>query len=93
MPVWYGSGWSAGHSRRGVIGTAVGGSVKVLKHIGINEVFIKDIAAVLEPGNSAIFIRAHKSISEGIVDILKIIAEHFCALHCQYTINRNCLMH
>ncbi len=55
----------------GVIGAAVGGTVKILKHIGIMDNFVKDVADVLEPGSSAIFIRIHKSISQSIVDELK----------------------
>jgi len=55
----------------GVIGAAVGQTVKILKHIGISDDFIKEVAGILEPGNSAIFFRVHKHMSESIVDNLK----------------------
>lgn len=55
----------------GVIGAAVGETVTILKHIGITDEFVKEVAAILEPGSSAIFIRVHKSVSESIVEELK----------------------
>ena len=55
----------------GLIGAAVGESVKVLKHIGITDDFVKEVAAVLEPGSSAIFLRIHKNISDDVVEELK----------------------
>ena len=55
----------------GVIGAAVGETVKVLKHIGIGDDYVKNVAEILEPGSSAIFIRVHKSISESVVEELK----------------------
>jgi len=54
-----------------VIGAAVGETVKVLTHIGISDDFIKEVADILEPSSSAIFIRVHKHISEGVVEELK----------------------
>ncbi len=55
----------------GVIGAAVGETVKLLSHIGISDDFVKEVAGVMEPGSSAIFFRAHKSVSEDIVNELK----------------------
>jgi uncharacterized membrane protein len=55
----------------GVIGAAVGESVKILKHIGISDDFVKSVAEILEPGSSAIFIYVNKSISESVVEELK----------------------
>jgi uncharacterized membrane protein len=54
-----------------VIGAAVGETVKILTHIGISDDFIKEVTSILEPSSSAIFIRAHKHISEGVVEELK----------------------
>ena len=54
----------------GVIGAAVGETVKLLSHIGISDSFVKEVADLLEPGSSAIFFRAHKTISEDIVSEL-----------------------
>ena len=54
-----------------VIGAAVGETVKILTHIGISDDFIKDVAEILEPSSSAIFIRVHKHISEDVVEELK----------------------
>ena len=55
----------------GVIGAAVGETVKILTHIGISDEFIKEVAEVLEPSSSAIFIRVHKHISDNVVEELK----------------------
>jgi uncharacterized membrane protein len=55
----------------GVIGAAIGKTVKTLKHIGISDDFVKDVADVLKPGSSAIFFRVHKAISESVVNELK----------------------
>jgi len=54
-----------------VIGAAVGETVKILTHIGISDEFIEEVAAILEPSSSAIFIRVHKHISDNVVDELK----------------------
>ena len=64
-------GGPAGLLVGGVIGAAVGETVKILKHIGITDEFVKGVADVLAPGNSAIFFRVHKSISDAVVDELK----------------------
>jgi uncharacterized membrane protein len=64
-------GGPAGLLVGGVIGAAVGKTVEILKHIGISDAFIKEVADILEPGSSVIFIRVHKSISETVVDELK----------------------
>lgn len=55
----------------GVIGAAVGETVKILQHIGISDDFIKNVADLLAPGSSAIFIRVHASLSDHVVDELK----------------------
>jgi uncharacterized membrane protein len=55
----------------GLIGAAIGETVKIIKHIGISDDFVKEVAEILEPGNSAIFIRVHKTVSESIVSELK----------------------
>lgn len=52
----------------GMIGAAVGETVMILRKIGITDEFVKEVADVLEPGSSAIFIRVHKHLSEGIVE-------------------------
>lgn len=54
-----------------VIGAAVGETVKILTHIGISDEFIAQVAEVLEPASSAIFLRVHKHISENVVEELK----------------------
>jgi uncharacterized membrane protein len=51
----------------GLIGAAVGRTVKTLKHIGISDDFVKNVADILKPGCSAIFFRVHKAASESIV--------------------------
>ncbi|MEI6305263.1 MAG: DUF1269 domain-containing protein [Deltaproteobacteria bacterium] len=55
----------------GVIGAAVGETVKVLTHIGITDEFVKEVADIMEPGSSAIFIRVHKDVSDSVVEELK----------------------
>jgi uncharacterized membrane protein len=55
----------------GVIGAAVGEAYKTYKHIGISDEFVKDVASILEPGSSAIFMRIDKTTSESVVDELK----------------------
>jgi len=55
----------------GVIGAGVGKTVKILKHIGISDDFVKSVADILEPESSAIFIRVNKSISDSVVDEFK----------------------
>ena len=37
----------------------------------MSDEFVKEVATVLEPGSSAIFFRAHKSVSEDIIVELK----------------------
>jgi uncharacterized membrane protein len=54
-----------------VIGAAVGETVKILTHIGISDDFIKEVSELLEPSSSAIFLRVHKHISDGVVEELK----------------------
>ena len=51
----------------GLIGAAFGESLKVLSHVGISDDFIKQVAEVLEPGNSAIFIRTHKDLTNDVI--------------------------
>jgi uncharacterized membrane protein len=55
----------------GVIGAAVGETYKVLKHIGISDAFVKDVASILEPESSVIFMRIDRAKSESVVDELK----------------------
>jgi uncharacterized membrane protein len=64
-------GGPAGLLAGAVIGAAIGETVKILKHIGITDDFVKDVADMLEPGSSAIFIRANKHLSDSVVDELK----------------------
>jgi len=64
-------GGPAGLLAGAVIGAAVGETVKILKHIGITDDFVNEVADILEPGSSAIFIRVHKSLSDSVVDELK----------------------
>jgi uncharacterized membrane protein len=54
----------------GVIGAALGETVKILKEIGIKDEFIKDIAETLTPNHSAIFILIRESVPEKIVEEL-----------------------
>ncbi len=54
-----------------VIGAIVGETVKGLKQIGIEDDFIKEVSEALEPGSSAIFIKARKSLSGKVIDELK----------------------
>lgn len=54
-----------------VIGAAVGETVKALRHIEIGDDFIREVSETLEPGNSAIFIRVRKALSDRVVEELK----------------------
>ncbi len=54
----------------GVIGAAVGKVAKVLKKIGIEEEFIKQVSDTLKPDSSAIFILVRKSLPEKVVEEL-----------------------
>jgi uncharacterized membrane protein len=54
-----------------VIGAVIGETVKVLRHIGINDDFIREVSEALEPGCSAIFIRVRKALSDRVVEELK----------------------
>lgn len=51
----------------GLIGAALGETLKVLTHVGISDQFVTQVAEILEPGNSAIFIQSHRHISNDIV--------------------------
>lgn len=64
-------GGPAGLLVGGVIGAAIGETVKVLAHVGISDDFVKEVAKIMEPGNSAIFFRVHKSVSDSVVEELK----------------------
>ncbi|HEX9022981.1 MAG TPA: DUF1269 domain-containing protein [Geobacteraceae bacterium] len=55
----------------GVIGAVIGETVYELKRIGIEDDFIKEVAQVIEPGSSAIFIRVRKSLSDKVVEELR----------------------
>lgn len=55
----------------GVVGAAAGKVIKVLKKIGIEEEFIKEVADALKPDSSAIFILVRKSLPEKVVDELR----------------------
>ncbi len=54
-----------------VIGAVIGETVKGLKKIGIEDDFIREVAEVIEPGNSAIFIRVRKALSDKVVEELR----------------------
>jgi len=64
-------GGPAGLLVGGVIGAAIGETVKILAHVGISDDFVKEVAKIMEPGNSAIFFRVHKAISDSVVEELK----------------------
>ena len=64
-------GGPAGFIIGAVIGAAIGETVKALKHIGIEDDFIQEVSEALEPGNSTIFIRVRKSLSERVVEELR----------------------
>jgi len=64
-------GGPAGLLVGGVIGAAIGETVKILAHVGISDDFVKEVAKIMEPGNSAIFFRVHKTISDSVVEELK----------------------
>lgn len=64
-------GGPAGMLVGGLVGAAIGESVKVLSHVGIDDPFIEEVAKIMEPGNSAIFFRVHKHISNDIVEVLE----------------------
>jgi uncharacterized membrane protein len=54
----------------GVVGAALGETVKILKDIGIKDEFIGDIAETLKPNKSAIFILIRESVPDKIVEEL-----------------------
>jgi uncharacterized membrane protein len=54
----------------GVVGAALGETVKILKDIGVKDEFIRDIAEALKPNHSAIFILIRESIPEKVVEEL-----------------------
>ena len=64
-------GGPAGLLVGGVIGAAIGETVKILAHVGISDEFVKQVAEIMEPGNSAIFFRVHKTISDNVVEELE----------------------
>jgi uncharacterized membrane protein len=64
-------GGPAGLLVGGLVGAAIGESVKVLAHVGIDDPFVEEVAEIMEPGNSAIFFRVHKHISNDIVGELE----------------------
>ena len=64
-------GGPAGFVIGAVIGAAIGETVKVLRHIGIEDDFVKEVAETLEQGSSAIFIRVRKSLSDKVVEELR----------------------
>jgi len=55
----------------GLIGAALGETVHALSRTGITDSFVQQVSEILEPGNSAIFIRSHKQISNEIVTQLE----------------------
>ena len=64
-------GGPAGLLVGGVVGAAIGETVKILAHVGISDDYVKQVAEILEPGNSAIFFRVHKTISDNVVEELE----------------------
>lgn len=52
----------------GVIGAAVGKVTKVLKKIGIEEEFLKNMSDTFKPDSSAIFVLVRRSLPEKVVD-------------------------
>ncbi len=55
----------------GIVGATAGKVIKVLKKIGIEEEFIKEVADALKPDSSAIFIMVRESLPERVVDEFK----------------------
>jgi len=64
-------GGPVGYIIGAIIGAVIGETVKGLKHIGIEDDFIKEVSETLEQGNSAIFIRARKALSEKVLEELR----------------------
>jgi uncharacterized membrane protein len=64
-------GGPAGLLVGGVVGAAIGETVKILAHVGISDDYVKQVAEILEPGNSAIFFRVHKTVSDNVVEELE----------------------
>jgi uncharacterized membrane protein len=54
----------------GVVGAALGETVKIMKDIGVKDDFIGDIAETLKPNSSAIFILIRESVPEKVVEEL-----------------------
>jgi uncharacterized membrane protein len=54
-----------------VIGAAIGETVKVLRHLGIDDEFVAEVSDTLEKGNSAIFIKVRKALSEKVIEELR----------------------
>ena len=65
-------GGPVGYIIGALIGAVIGETVKGLKKIGIQDDLIKDVSETLEPGSSAIFILVRKSLSDKVVEELKI---------------------
>ena len=53
------------------IGAATGSVVGALSDVGVTEEFMKHVAAVLKPGNSALFVLLRKGTSDTILDQLR----------------------
>ena len=53
------------------IGATAGAVSGALSDIGINDKFMKDLAAAMKPGNSALFVLVRKSTPDKVLDELK----------------------
>jgi len=64
-------GGPVGYIIGAIIGAVIGETVKGLKHIGIEDDFIKEVSETLEQGSSAIFIRVRKTLSDKVIEELR----------------------
>jgi uncharacterized membrane protein len=55
----------------GISGTALGAVLGALKEVGIEEVFMKDLADEMRPGSSSLFIVARRGDPQKIMEVLK----------------------
>jgi len=54
-----------------VVGGAIGAAIGSLKHIGIEDEFIKELGQKAQPGHSILFVIEHEGSSSSVLNVLK----------------------